>query len=164
MILLDIAAAVLLIPLTLFMMILFNVYVQHWLYWAGITLFGWFYAVYFAWIVNANSTGVFILLIILYVIRMKYLAYQLHTRSDHYPVLQGQFKNRNIRLHMGFYFPLAFLNLLKLLPTRIINRELTRQLGSEIEITHLIDLVLDHSKGARIEINHEQIDFCIEIQ
>jgi|GEM_PF-4358959 hypothetical protein len=165
MILLQMLAVIMLVPFTLVMVILFNIYLLHWLYLSFITLAGFLYASLFAFTLNTNISITFLILVMLYAIRMNYLVYRLCAKSadNPYPVLYGNIASQRYKLHFAFYFPLTFFNLIKLLPDSVC-REITQKNGLSFELADLLDLVLKQSTGTRIDINnnHTNISFVIQ--
>ena len=167
MIIFQILAGILLLPLTILMLILFHVYLVNWIYLIFIALFVLIYAALCSLLFHSFSAGlaVFIILTCFYLLRMAYLAYWFHAKvhSKNYPALRGRIKSKNYFLRAIFFFPLSFLVIFKLLPNAI-NQELTKQIGHEIDLAQLIDLILENCMGTRIEVNCEQLEIYFDIQ
>lgn len=167
MIILQKLAAIVLIPLTGLLLILFNVYSRHWLYFL---LIGFFVLIYsFFWgLVFVNSSiaaWVFMLFCILYVIRIGYLACKLSNKSSNknYPLVKGKISSSKHKFYMIFFLHLGFLNIFTLFPNYI-SRKLSEKTKLNIEIPKLINLILVHSRGTRIEVNSDEADIYFEIQ
>lgn len=166
MIILQILAGILLVPFTAVLLILFNVYLKHWIYILCITCVALFYSLLCSLLFLHTSTiaWVFMLLTILYVIRMSYLDYHIQTQTNDnkHPLLRGKIKIKN-GLSMTLYFPLSFLSIFKLLP-KSVSQKLTRQTKLNIEIPALINLIQEHSKGTRLEVITNETMVYFEIQ
>lgn len=105
----------------------------------------------------------FMILVILYTIRMKYLGYSLcnKAKSKSYPVVRGKITSKKENFRLIFFFPLAFLNIFKLLSSWA-NKELAVKTG--LEMGELVDLILSNSIGTLIEITDDEADIYFEIQ
>ena len=148
------------------LLILFNLYLKNWIYLSLITVFILIYTALFSFAFLSTKGAIIFLLILisLYIIRMKSLAARYVKDNDsNYPVIKGKFRGKHFKFRTTFFFPLAFLKILKLIP-KSINREISKEIGLGIELSKLIDLILEHSKGTKIDITNEELELYFEIQ
>lgn len=167
MILFQIIAGILLIFLSALILILFNIYLIHWIYLLIVAAVAFIYSILWSVVFQDVSTTawVFITLAILYMIRMHHLVSRLHGKVNgkNYPLVRGKIRSKKFKFYIVFLFPLSFLNILKLLP-RFIIKELSRNTGLNIDIPKIISLILDYSIGTRIELRNNEADIYFEIQ
>jgi len=167
MLFLQFIAAIVLIPLGLLMVVIFNVYLTNWIYLACITVFAAIFSLVFglAFASMATAICIFFLMIIFYVLRMRYLAQQFYSKYNNksYRALKGKIKSKNFNWRAELYFPLQFLHLLRLLPQSMSQR-LMEKTNINIEIPELVDRVLFYSLGTQIEIVNDKIDLYLEVQ
>lgn len=166
MIILQIIAMLLLVPLTLLTLLIFNVYVTHWLYQLFAVFFMMIYSLLWGLVfLHFNvAVGIFMLMLMVYIIRMSCLARRLYSKKMmKYPAVRGRIKSRENKLRMTFLVPLSFLKIIKLLPDAL-NRELSRKTGLDIELSQLVDKILEHSKGTLIDIKSGNEEVYIEIK
>lgn len=160
MIILQILAGLLLLPLTLLMFIAFNIYCTNGGY---VLLLGVFLGIYaLLWstlFAHTTSTfSIFIFLFCLYVIRMMYLAYIMPLHN--YPFITGTIKSKYASYRTVFLIPLSFLNMLKWLPAYIQDAFYAH---TKFRIPDLINLIFAHSKKTKFQLTHKEIDVSIEI-
>ncbi len=165
MIIVNLMAALLLIPLTVILIITFNVYSKHWMFLSALAIFVFLYTTLFGVLFgSAAAVLLFMLIAILYVIRIKSLARHLQTRRgvNDYPLLRGAIHCKHMRLHMVLYFPLSFLRLCRFLPSAA-DKELKKKFGIQVGISELLELIARQSAGAHMEIKHEAFEVNFEI-
>lgn len=163
MIILQIIATLFLIPFTMLLLVLFNIYVINWLYFALMTIVGIIYASVFGLLFNSVIAGVciFIILTMLYVNRMRYLAEQCNqVKNKDLTLIRACIKCIGIKLIL--LFPLSFLKILKRFPA-CWSKKLLMKTGLNIEFSSLIDLILNRSKGTQIEIHSHNVHLNFEI-
>jgi hypothetical protein len=167
MIVLQILAGLLLVPLTALMLIIFNVYATNWVCFLIISFFNVIYACLcgLLFLHSCVIAWVFILLSLLYIMKMSRIPCKFFSNrnSKKYPSVRAKIKSKYCKLHITFLFPLAFLKIIKLLPNKV-SRELSRKTGMDINIHDLVDVVLDASIGTRIDIQADDVEIYFEIQ
>lgn len=166
MIFFQIIASILLVPLTLLMLLLFNVYLMHRVCLLFILLFGLIYSYLWCLVfLNPKATlWVLMVLTIFYIIRMIFLTYKVRSKNNsNTPFVRANIKSKKDKFHIIFLFPLSFLNIFKLLP-RFIRREITIKTRQNIEINEFMELILACSIGTRIEVVDDENDIYFEIQ
>lgn len=165
MIILFIIAALLLIPFTLFLGLLFNVYLKHWAYWLIGVLFFFIYASMLGFVLFGliNTYWIFMILIVSYGARMCGLAKKLHIKNKNYSVVRGVIDLNKEKLHVVFIFPLSVLEVLRWTP-KTISIELSKKLGRSIDVPALVAEIISCSLGTTLEIvtNEAKIYFVIE--
>lgn len=94
---------------------------------------------------------------------MKYLYYSLcgKAKSKNYPAVRGNITSKKDNFRLIFFFPLAFLNIFKLLPSYA-SKELTSRTG--LKMSELVDFILSNSIGTLIEVIDNDADIYFEIQ
>lgn len=167
MIIFQIIAGLLLIPLTALLFILFNLYLINRIYLLFISFFFFIYAA-LCGLVFLNfsiAAWVFMILVILYVIRMSYLATKLRAKNKgkNYPLVRGKISSREDKFHVIFLFPLSFLKIFKLMPN-FISREIIRKTRLDIELSELVDLILDCCIGTQVDIASNDGNLFFEIK
>lgn len=167
MIILQLLALVTLIPLTVLMLVVFNIYLNHWVYLLFISLFGLGYATLcgFVFLSSNLGCGIFMVLAIFYLHRMRHLGKRLkaRTKKEAYLAIRGSLNSKKHRLNLHFHFPLSCLNIFKWLPKRL-NTAISEDLGLGIEITNLVDQLIGQSRGTLIEVNNEETSLVLEVQ
>jgi len=152
--------------MSVLLLILFNLYLNNWIYLSFITAFILIYTALFsfAFLSTKGTILFFTILVALYVIRMKLLATR-YTKDNYsnYPVIKGKFRGKKFKFHTTFIFPLSFLKIIKLMPKKF-NREISKEIGLDIEFSKLIGLILEHSKGTKVDITNEKADLYFEIK
>lgn len=165
MIILQILALLILIPFTALLIIPFNIYLMQWMYLILVTIIGMLYAA-LCGLVFHNFHGaifIFIMLTIVYVIRMGSLAAKIKMQPHiNYPIVRGKIKNKKSIFNATFLCPLSILKILKLMPN-CINKAIARNTGLDIQLSDVVDQVLDRCRGTRIEIANDEIDILFEI-
>lgn len=167
MILLQIIAAIALVPMTAALLFLFNFYLLHRVYLFFMACYFIVYALLFGFIIySLNLAWLGLGLIsLLYGVRLWSLMHRLsdkkRRRSANYPVIQGKINAQGYRA--AFLFPLSFMRILKFLPFAAIE-EFMKKTGLDMTIPQLVDFIMIHSLGTHIEIISEGVDIYIEIK
>lgn len=164
MIILQLFAALVLFPFSILMLIVFNIYLTNWLYLILVTIFGTIYASLFGLLFQSMTTGIcfFIILTVLYIVRMIYFAanYRVRDSSTNLHLVRGSIKC--IGMNLVLLFPLTFLKILKIFPASW-SKEIVNKAGLDLEISSIVDLILNCSKGARVEVNSGGVYLYFEI-
>lgn len=160
-------AGILLLPFSVLMLIVFNVYLRNWIYLAGVTVLALIYSLLFGMAFNSLLAviSVFVLLAVIYVVRMRYLARQFQSKyhNKSYRALKGRIKSKNFNWRAELYFPLQFLHLLRLLPHSV-SQKLMEKTNLDIGIPELVDRVLFYSLSTQIEVVTEDVDMFFEVK
>lgn len=153
MIILQILAALCLIPFTCLLPITFYVYCMHWGYVLIAFSFLFSYAALCAILLQAPVTlPTFLVLIYLWAVRMIYLARAVPRKN--YRLLEGTIKSsRNAFSSLFIVIPLSFIRILKILPIK-----------TDLPINKFVDLILTQSIGTKFEIQADEVDICFEIK
>ena len=111
MIVLQILAFLALIPFTVLLLISFNIYLMQWIYLSLLTLIGMIYAALCGLVINNIHAGimVFIVVVVLYFIRMKYILSKAKHSNVDYPILRGKIKNKNGIFNASLLCPILHL-------------------------------------------------------
>lgn len=157
MIILQILAFLTLIPLTALMLLVFNLYLNHWLYLFFVASFGLGYSALWGLVFQSLSVVivVYIALSLFYFLRMRSL------RKPKYLRVKGDFRSKNHCLQ--FYIPLSCLNIFKWFPKKL-NREISKDLHLEVDISCWVDQLIGHARGTVIVVQNEAIRLSLEIQ
>jgi len=167
MIVLQLLAIILLIPLTILMLVIFNVCCTYLGYLLFVSLYMILYALTCALVFMNVNAAIWcgMSLFILYFFRMTVLVYQLNInkKENHYPVLRARFKTNIFNLYAILLFPFSFLSIVKILPDSI-TKKLSIKTGLNMHLSEWVSLVLDSSRGTLIEISHEDTYTYISIE
>ncbi len=163
MIILQIIAGIFLVPFTALIIILFNLYLIHWTYLLFILFLALLYSALWGLVFFTSGAAVwaFMILAILYIIRMRRLAARMHAKNNdkNYPLICGKISSKKDKVKVTFLFPLSFLKVLKLLPSII-----SKKTVLSIEMHKLVDLIAIYSKGTLIDVTSDEVDVYIEVK
>lgn len=156
-----------LLPLSVLMLVLFNIYTNHAVYFLLVTVFAALYAALWG-LVFMSVIPIYVVFsawLVLYVMRMSKLKkkYKFENRIFSTPILLGEIKLNPIKLKIKFIFPLSFFKFFKLLP-KSASIKISHKLGVVIQIPKLIDEILLNSSGTHVGICTEQADVQLTIQ
>lgn len=155
MIFLQIFCALVAIAFIPILLIAFNLYVLNWLYLLAAGAFILIYSGLIGFVFFNFTVSIFSFLFIstLYVIRMIHLNKKINLKKKgvSYPIVQGMFKSKEDKIHLGFIFPLSFLNILKKLP-KCLNEEINKQMKLDVPFPTLIAQLQESSIGTKIEV------------
>ncbi|EKD71301.1 MAG: hypothetical protein ACD_46C00220G0005 [uncultured bacterium] len=159
MIIFQLFVVILLLPLTLLMLVFFNLYLLHWGSLLLISMFFLIYSVFWGLLFFNTSVIVFVFvsLAILYFIRMRYL-----TAEKNYPHVRGDIKIKKYKFHIAFLFPLSFLKIFNLVPG--LSKKIAKKTGYDIDMPNLMDFIMSHCAGTRIDITNNETEIQFEIQ
>lgn len=167
MILFQILALILLVPLTVAMLIIFNVYLLQWFYLLLIVCFALLYSFLCGLVFFHFNTAVcvFMILVVLYIARMSYLSYTIKddNQDNRYPSLRGKIKAKICPFLLVFVFPLSFLRVFKLLPDAV-NRKFRKKIGMDITMSAFVDLIVNSGRGMCVEIARDGTEIFLEIK
>lgn len=171
MILLQILAGIVLLPLTILMLLIFNLCLIQRIYLFFVASYVLVYASLFGFVFyDVGVAGwVFGLMSAFYVIRMCLLTRRLSNEKDRrnprkYPVIQGNIniKSKKQKCRASFLFPLSFLGILKWLP-KAASQELKKKTRLDMDISQLVDCIMIYSLGTHVEVISEDADIYLEI-
>jgi len=167
MIIFQILAGILLIPLAIVALIIFNLYLINWIYLLFILIFAAIFSglcglVFYSFNV---AVWVFTVFTILYTIQMIYLVVKLPAKDNEgsYPLIRGRIWSREDKLFIAFLFPLSFLKIIKLMPTSI-SKKIAKQTRLGIAVPELIELIFKSCRGTYVNIKTEDADIFFEIK
>lgn len=161
----QILIAILILPLTILLFLIFNIYRANWLGIIFISIFISFYAMLCGIVIHSwNAIAwIFVVLLILYICRSIYLRNHFRTKNiKDYPVIKSKIRITNW-LQLNFNLALSFLKLVQWLP-KFINQELSKVIGVNIGMVQLLESLLEHSRGTQIKMNYEGKFFDFEIE
>lgn len=161
MIFLQLLAGIGLIPLTVLLMLMFNVYLFNWAYLSFVVVSFLIYAILwgFAFVGFGMAIILFLALLIFYSFRMRRLS---RIRCA-FMALRGSIKSKYLRHRTTFIIPLSILNILKWLP-KSASQELSRKTGLDYDIPHLVDRIVISSIGTYVEIIDKDVTIFFEIK
>jgi hypothetical protein len=162
MILLQILAFLLLIPMTLGLLLVFNIFLLNWTGISIILFFGVMYSLLFGLLFLSWNAAIiiFILLAIGYFLRIKSLSKKIHRI---HPVIRFILKDKKEKIKLDLMMQLSFLKILKLMPNSA-SIQLSEQLNLHIQIPELIELFLKGASGTRVDIVTDDVILFFEIQ
>ncbi|HMA99344.1 MAG TPA: hypothetical protein VKS21_00015 [Spirochaetota bacterium] len=167
MIILQILAAIMLLPLTLVALLLLNLYVRHFLYLLAVTLYGILYASLAGLVFMSINAGCWtmIILTVLYIIRINYIARRIRHKPEpaSYPVVRGDIHFRQSGLRVIFYLAIVFIRAARYTPD-FISCRMQRRAGLDMEIPQLIELILNAAIGTSVKVDSKEADIFFEIQ
>jgi hypothetical protein len=166
-IILQILAGIVLIPLTLALLLAFNFYIRHWIWQLGVIGFFLLYACIIALVfLNAAvAIGAVAIIIATYCLRMRYMAFRIKKKEvgRPYPIVKGDIIFHHVKFRTELAFPISFLNIARLTPG-VVNRKLSKRSGLEINLGKLIPLILRKGKGTEVSVSTQQADIYFEFQ
>lgn len=154
----QILAGLLLVPLTIVVLLLLNIYVNRLGYILFLQVFAAVYALLWNVIIPGSVTIVFAVLVSLYLIRAFLVSRSLKNKIRAKNVMRCRVRDVKKKFYMFFTFPFSFLRFLKILPGAG-----NKKVGHEITLANLVDVILQNSAGTKLEVSDRGVDLYFEI-